>query len=228
MALKIIRAELLESNVIVELEAEETMNFQNIISKLKTEEHLKPEVSYFIKTAAGGNVKANTAIADCKQNYFVITENTDWKCPALKNGTLADVPEIQSELMINDNKYWILPYGGNVEWDREDLQAQLYCLDNISNSSSGKMSINVIVQFYLSETALVGNKKTHERAVKMKQILEDALSIEMAVSNITEDSFYGSMENLSEKLKHYLMSHMETQWGTIIHSVSIVGFREYE
>lgn len=228
MALKIIRAELLESNIIVEMEVEETMNFQNIVAKLKTEEHLRQEVSYFVKTTAGGSIKPNIAIADFKQSYFVITEDIDWKCPALKNGALADVPEIQSELLINDNKYWILPYGGNVEWDREDLQAQLLCLEGIPNASSGKMSINLIIQFYLSETALVGNKKTHERTVKMKQILEDALSIEMAVSNITEDSFYGNMENLSEKLKHYLMSHMETQWGTIIHSVSIIGFREYE
>jgi hypothetical protein len=41
MATKILQLELLESNLLIELEAEETMCLSTLISKLRTEEYLK-------------------------------------------------------------------------------------------------------------------------------------------------------------------------------------------
>jgi len=227
MATKLLQIELLENHLFLEVEAEETMTFRTIISKLKTQEHLNPEISHFIKTQSGGTIREISTISSCKQNSFVITEDPDWKCPAMKNGQLTEVPEIAAELIFCDNKYWILPFFTGSAWNEDGLQSQLLSLNDITSPNGKKMSLNIVVQYSLTDATLLGNKKVHDRTVKMRQILKEALNIEIMVNSITENNVYENIEKLEKKLLFYLTSHLESQWGTLIHNLSIVGFREY-
>jgi hypothetical protein len=187
----------------------------------------QPIVFEFIKTPAGSPVKESSSISSYKQNNFIVTENPDWKSPAQKHGNLADIPEISAEMILNDNKYWVLPFFTSASWDNDELQSQLFCLNNITTSSGKKMSLNLIVQYSLLDTTLSGSKHIYDRTAKMRQILADALNIELVVNNIAENNFYENLSKLSGKMHYYLTSHMELKWGTKVNSVSIVGFREY-
>src|SRR6266496_6747352 len=188
MATKLFQIELLEYHLFLELEAEETMTFRTVVSKLKSADHLKPEINYFIKTPSGSPIKDTNSINSYKQNNFIIAEDADWKCPAMKNGQLAEIPEIAAEMILSDNKYWILPFFNGSSWDDDELQSQLICLEDITALNGKKMTLNLVIQYSLTDATLLGNKKAHDRTVKMKQILEDALNIELMVNNITENN----------------------------------------
>lgn len=227
MATKLLQIELLENHLFIELEAEETMTFRTILSKLKTEEHLEFDRFYFIKTPTGMTIKEENSISFYKENNFVITEKSDWKSPTIRSSTLMEIPEISAELILTDNKYWILPSYNGAIWDNDDLQTQLFCLNNVSVSNGKIMSINLLVQYSLFDTILSGSKHISDRTIKMKQILGDAFNIELGVNNITENNFFENLSKLSGKMHFYLTSHMELKWSTKIHVVSIVAFREY-
>ncbi|MFN8288954.1 MAG: hypothetical protein U0U70_01735 [Chitinophagaceae bacterium] len=227
MATRLLQLELLENNLFIEVEAEETLTFSTLILKLRSDEYLRTDVNYFIKTLSGSTVKENSSVGNYRSANYVITENPDWKSPAMRNGKLAEVPEIAAEMILSDNRYWVLPFFNGTSWDNADLQTQLFCIDGITTYTGKKMSLNVVTQYTMNDATLLGSKKTGERTSKMRQIIEDALNIELKVNNITENDFYSNIETLSEKLKYYLTSHLESHWGTKIHTVSIASFREY-
>lgn len=228
MATKNLQIELLESNLIVDIDAEETMSFATLLSKLKTGEYLKSDTSYYIKSTSGMPVNEDFNICFHKEKDFVITENADWKSPAIKSISLVDVPEVSAELILNDNKYWILPTCTGALWENDDLQTQLFCLNNVIAPGARIMSINIIVQYSLNDAIITVSKQVTERTIKMRQILVDALNIELAVNNITENNFFDNLSKLSGKMHYYLNSHMELKWATKIYGVSIVGFREFK
>ncbi|RXK60037.1 hypothetical protein ESA94_13400 [Lacibacter luteus] len=226
MAIKNVQIELFESNLFVELEAEETMTFTILIAKLKAAEHLQPEKVYYIKTATGASVKESNSFNFYKQSYFVITENPDWKTQETTGPGLNDVPVVTTDLMMNDDKYWVLPFLTGVSWKNDELQSQLFCLDKIETSSGRTMSVNIVVQYSPLDTPPSSRKHIYDRTLKMKEILADALGVELVMNNITEMNFQDHAAKLSEKILYYLTSHMELKWGTKISFVAIVGFRE--
>lgn len=227
MPTKILQIELLENNLFVELEAEETMPFSIIVAKLKTENHLKTDGTYYVKTTSGMPVKETSAISIFRQNSFVITENPDWKSPEIISSNLAEVPQVTGDMVMNDNKYWVLPFCNGISWDNDEFQSHLFCLNNVIDASGKKLSLNIVVQYSLIETTLSGSRHIHDRAIKMRQILEDAFNVELVVNNINENNFYDHRDKLTGKMHYYLNSHMEAKWGTKIERVSITGFREY-
>jgi hypothetical protein len=228
MATKLLQVELLEKKIFVEIEAEETMPFSLIVTKLKTEGYLESEGIYFIKTPTGISIRENIHISLTKQDVFVITENPDWKSTAVKSSSLTDIQEIDSPMILNDNTYWLLPYCSGANWRDDALQSQLFSLSNVNTSNGKKMLLHIVVQYSLIDTTLSGSKHVNDRTAKMKQILGDALNIELAVNNINENNFYENCEKLNGKMRHYITSHMELKWGTKIECVTVVGFREHE
>lgn len=228
MATKLLQVELLENNLVIEIEAEETMPFNILLSKLKTEGYLKTEGTYFIKTPTGLPVRENLQVSFFRQSSFVITDNPDWKTTSVKSGSLTDVQEINTSMMLNDNIYWLLPFCSGANWSDDALQSQLFSLNNVKASNGKKLFLHIITQYTLIDDTLSGSKHIQERTAKMKQILTDALNIELAVNNIHENNFYEYYEKLNEKMRHYITSHMELKWGTKIECVSVVGFREHE
>ena len=227
MATTNLQVELLEKNLFIEVEAEETMAFSTLISKLKIEKHLNPDEIYFIKTPSGMPVNEEVSISFYKEKNFIVTENVDWKSPAMRSVNLIDIPEISAELILNDNKYWVLPAYTGVIWENDDLQTQLFCLNNVLVPGGKVMSLNLLVQYSLVDAILSGSKQISDRTIKMRQILVDALNIELAVNNITENNFFDNLPKLSGKMQYYLTSHMELKWATKIYGVSIVAFREF-
>lgn len=228
MAVKSLQVELLEKNLFVELDAEETMAFSTIIAKLRTENHLKPEQAYFVKTTSGIPVMESSPVCKFRQKNFVITENADWKSPEVKSGNLTDVPEVSDELVLNDNMYWILPFCSGLSWDHDEIQTQLFNLNNVVDCTGKKLVIHTAVQYMLTDGTLSGNKHSQERASKMRQILEDAFNVELAVNTVSENNFYSFQEQLTGKMHYYLTSYMESKWGTKIEKVALIGFREYQ
>jgi len=228
MATKLLQVELLENNLIVEIEAEETMPFSILLAKLKTEGYLKTEGIYFIKTPTGIPIRENLHISLSRQSAFVITENPDWKSTSVKSSSLADVQEIDSAMILNDNTYWLLPFCNGANWRDDALQSQLFNLNNVIASNGKKMLLHIVVQYSLIDATLSGSKHVNDRTSKMKQILGDAFNIELAVNNISENNFYENCEKLNDKMRHYITSHMELKWGTKIECVTILGFREHE
>lgn len=228
MATKLLNIELLENNLFIEIDAEETMTFRTVLSKLKTEEHLRFDGIYFIKTPSGMPINEESSISFYKEKNFIITENANWKSPEIRSVNLIDIPEISAELILNDNKYWVLPSYSGAIWGNDDLQTQLFCLNNVIAPGGKIMSINLLVQYSLLDAIISGSKQISERTIKMRQILVDALNIELAVNNITENNFFENLPKLSGKMQYYLTSHMELKWATKIYGVSIVGFREFK
>ncbi len=227
MAIKLLQIELLENYLFIEIEAEETMTFRTLVNKLKTEEHLKYDEVYFIKTPSGMPVNDEVSISFYKEKKFIVTKNADWKTPAMRSVNLVDIPEISAELVFNDNKYWVLPSYTGIIWENDDLQTQLFCLNNVIVPGGRVLSLNLFIQYSLIDTIISGSKQVSERTIKMRQILVDALNIELAVNNISENNFFENLQKLSGKMQYYLTSHMELKWATKIYGVSIVGFREF-
>jgi len=227
MATKNLQIELLESNLFIELDAEETMLFVTLLSKLKTEEYLKTEGVYFIKTLSGMPVNEEVSVNFYKEKSFIVTENVNWKSYTTRSLNLMDVPEISAELILNDNKYWVIPSYTGAVWENDDLQTQLFCLNNVTVPGEKIMSINLFVQYSLIDAIFSESKQICDRTIKMRQILVDALNIELAVNNITENNFYENLPKLSAKMQYYLTSHLELKWATKIFGVFIIGFREF-
>lgn len=227
MATKNLQIELLESHFFIDVDVEETMAFDTLLSKLKTEEYLKHDRVYFIKTPSGMPVNEDVNVSFYKERNFIITENADWKSPSTRSTSLITVPEISEELILNDNKYWILPSYTGVVWNNDELQTQLFCLNNVKVPGEKIMSVNLIVQYSQTNATFSEPKQIAERTIKMRQILVDALNIELAVNNITENNFFENLPKLSGKMQYYLTSHLELKWATKVYGVSITGFREF-
>lgn len=228
MATKTIQIILLDRDLDLEIEAEETMTFQGILTRLSTLEYIKPDLEYYIKTQSGVPIKGLSSVGSVKYDVVVITENPNWKSSVLSSASLSDIPEVISDIILHENKYWLIPLFSATSWDDDELLSQLFCLNNINAPNNRKLSINVVVQYSHLDPTLLGSKLTKDRTEKMRQILRDSFDIEIMVNNISENNFYENIKMLCEKAYYYLASHMELQWGTKVTNVSIVGFREYD
>lgn len=225
MAKRVLQIDAVDNNFMAEIELEETVQFKVLLSKLKAAGHLNPGDAYFIKTPDGNSIRENDAIRLHKKNDFIITKYPEWK-PISNNGIdQYEVFNISKGVAHDDNNiYWLFPFSGEASWNDLNLRTQLFDLEKIETSNGINLRIKMLVQYSVSDAVVFNSLPMTERVMKMKQILIDGLSIELASKGITDSNFYSNTELLTGKIRSYLSSHMELKWGTKIDCISIISF----
>lgn len=223
MAIKIMQVELMENNAFIELEVEETMELKVVIAKLRSLGHLPNDKDYYIKNPDGTSIWEGNQIKVCKENRLIITTEKDWKPQLIFSGGFADMDEVNGNMILNDDTYWILPFLNKALWNDFGGGSHLFLLENIFLYDEKSINIRVLVQYSVINIQIVNSVNNTECANKMQQVLLNIVDNEKSREQITINNLHEKIEDLAVKMKYYLTTHTELKWGTKIDAVLILG-----
>ena len=222
MATRTLRFDVLEINLIIEVEAEETMLFKVLIIKLKTEGHLDSADTYFIFTQNGVNVRENDLVRNHAENYYILTLDAGWRSKSTIFLGDAPIYNIPDGIIVNNNSKWFMSFLKRANWNEVSIQSQLMVLENIAMVNGKRINVKALVQY--SPLAHEGVQNTTDKYLKMNQVLSTILDHEVKNNGITDANFYNSADLLAANCSSYLDEHMRLVWNTKIEQVVFAGF----
>ena len=215
MATRTLRFDVTEVNLVIEVEAEDTILFKVLTTKFKTEGLLDLEQAYFIYKQNGARIKENDSIRNYPDNDFVLTTNPHWKTRDV------ELHEITKGIVVNNNTNWFIPLMNQVRLDDQDVQSQVFRLEDVFTSNNRSLDINVLVQ-HSSDGE--NSQNISEKNARIKQVLTNILNHELKQNNVTDSNLYNAVDLLNDRAQGYLTMYTERTWNTIVNSVSILGF----
>jgi len=223
MATRIMQLELLEDDMFIELEAEETLKLNVVIGKLKAMGHLASDKDYYIKNTDGSILSDGNLLKTCKEDKLVLTTEKDWKPQLTFSGGFSNVEEVSGKIVLNGDTYWMLPFLDEALWNDFDGWANLFLLENILLSDGNTVDIRVLTQCSVLNIETVNAASNTERANKMLRVLENVINYQLAGERLSVNNIHERIDDLSEKMRHYLNTYTEFTWGAGTNTVQIIG-----
>jgi hypothetical protein len=223
MKVRTLQFNLPDLGLTIELEAEETALFVDLVEKLKSEGHLNLTDTYFLKTSAGTALVENEAITYQGERCFVLTKNPFWK-PAtevLSSTTHSD--NGSGDVILSHSIQWFVSVLHKLEWNSINYESHLILLNNIRTADGIQLNVNVVVQFSVVN-ATKSIPASDERRAKMRQVLTNIFNHELSINQVSGKDFIDACASIAASGHKYLTDHMEYAWNTKIDCLVIAGF----
>lgn len=224
MATRTLRFDLIEINLIVEVEAEDTILFRVLTTKFKTERFLEPEELYFIYTQNGKRIKESDSIRTYPDNDFVLTINPRWKSRhSIFSGDI-EIHEMTDGIIVNNNTNWFSSFLNKAKWSNDSVQSEVFQLEDVITGNNKNLVVNVLVQYSINGTYLNNDHRINEKSAAIKKVLLNILNHELNHLKITDSELYNAVGLLNNHIQGYLTRYTELTWNTTINNICIMGF----
>lgn len=226
MATKTIRIDILENNLILEVELEETIQAKTLVSRLKNQAYLNSDIVYFVKTVNGDTIDNFLTVKSFpSNNNIIITEDEKWKQVFPDSFDPKEITTISHRIALHDDTYWLFPLFPKVDWTDQGKRCHLFEIKGITLVNGDYLTTYLLAQYSLIDEILFSAQNIHEFLLKIKQIMTDTLKVEIAANNITSSDFFNDVNEITIKMREYITAHLELNWNSRIDSVSILGFK---
>ena len=227
MATKNIKLDIIEKDLILQVELEESIQASALVSRLKLNQILDEDKKYFVKTRKGENINFNNTCTSFPEN-IVITENEKWRQPFEQSIEFEEYSKITEEIAFHNDTFWFFPLFEKYSWDKENTYSHLLEIKNIPAFGSKHLTIYTILQFSVIDKPSFNFENSNAFFEKIKNVMIDTLHIEFTILMMSISGFIKDLNSISLKMQDYANAHAEINWNTKIHSITILGFKQQD